>query len=140
MPYRDSPDALHARIARLEEELDEARRDLAGLRDRYTRAMAALRVIAHSKKLASALEGSKLTPADLTRLAEERPSDLPPAPRESRDPRAKPDTKTTPKKPRARKPSKKKEPTPKKKPSKRGGKPKGDGIYVLVDRKSGIDR
>lgn len=138
MVYRDSPDALHARIARLEEELAGARAELDALRERYTRAMAALRVIAHSKKVATALEGSKLTPEELARLA--KASELPPAPAESKDPPAKPDTKTASKKRRAKKPTTKKkvEPARPKKPSKRGGKPAGEGVYVLVDRKTGV--
>ncbi|MBX3270604.1 MAG: hypothetical protein KF729_10100 [Sandaracinaceae bacterium] len=69
MPYRDPDDALRARAAQLEEALAAALEDNARLRDELTKARAALRVIAHAKKVREALSTA--------REALERPSEPP---------------------------------------------------------------
>ncbi len=131
MPYRDSPDVLLARIESLERMLRDTEEELHEVRGRHTRAMAVLRIIAHSKLLESVLEATKVSRDELARLAGERPSAVPPADTAPRDVPTD-ERKTSPKRRAVRRSSKK--PGPKsRRPSRRSGRPKGDGVYVVVD-------
>jgi hypothetical protein len=82
--YRDQDAANTARIARLSDELEEAKRtvaemreELAELRRKYARARSVLAMIAHTRKVQNALEDVKTGPEELAEMMAS-PSNRPP--------------------------------------------------------------
>jgi len=82
--YRDQGSADTARIVRLQEELEEAhaelakkREELAELRRKYARARSVLAMIAHTRKVQTALEDVQTGPEELAEMMAS-PSNRPP--------------------------------------------------------------